>query len=169
MKRNCLTAAALLTLLCSVGCCYRPGGINPYNGIAFGGRWEPMPGGPLDMAACCGPNYCCPTMPMAGCGNVCDPPCGMPVAGPYMMGATDECCDSGVTSYPQTYVPSPHVMPQGTESVPGGVQPVPDPNMNATAPPNGAASTYVVPRRRPVYQSSAPVTQTSNLPWVQAH
>lgn len=166
MKRNCLAAAALLTLLCSVGCCYRPGGINPYNGIAYGGRWEPMPGGPLDATACYGPNYCRPTVPMDCCYNVCEPPCAMPMAGPYMTGPVDDCCDGGVTTYPQTYVPSPHVMP-GTESVPGGTQPVPDPNMNPT-PQSGGATTYVVPQRLSFHEASQ-IGQVSNLPWVQAH
>jgi hypothetical protein len=170
MKRNCLKVAALLTLLCSVGCCYRPGGINPYNGIAYGGRWEPMPGGPLDARACCygyGVGYC-PTVPMAGCYDVCEPPCAMPAAGPYMMNSPGDCCDSPADSYPQTYVPSPHVMPDGSESVPGGMQPVPDPNMNPNPSKSGGATTYVVPQRLPVYQHSS-YNQAASAPWVHAH
>ena len=177
MKRNCVMVAALLALLGSAGCCYRPGGINPYNGIAYGGHWSPMRGGPLDTRACCYNPWYCPTVGMADC---CDP-CALPAAGPYggsyggsyggpyLMGAADDCCDAPVTGYPTpTYVPSPQVMPDGSEAVPGGVQPVPDPNMNPTSPKSGGATTYVVPQRLPVYQHSG-YRQASSTPWVHAH
>jgi hypothetical protein len=166
MKRTCLTVAAVLTLVGSVGCCYRPGAINPYNGIAYGGRWEPMPGGPLDVTACYGPNFCCPPV-MTGY-DVCEPPCAAPAVGPYMgtMGVQADCYGSG-SSYPPMYAPPAEVVPHGTESVPGGVQPVPDPNITPKTK-NGGATTYVLPQHLP-FQHGSPINQASNVPWVQAH
>ena len=48
MKRFCLIGICLFASMTSVGCFYHPAAIDPMTGLAYGGVWEPVCGGPLD-------------------------------------------------------------------------------------------------------------------------
>ena len=154
MKRmsTCLLVGFLAVSL--AGCCYRPGYINHYTGMAYGGSWEPVCGGPLDPFGfwClvsygpCGYGTGYPASLTAGslagdCG--CDA-CAGPVGG-YPVGGTmmsQQPCGQGGPC---------HSAPQSG----GALKPVPDPMTSpAPRPAPGTSTTWVAPAPQYV----APVT-----------
>jgi len=172
MKRLLLLSAALFALFHTVGCCYRPGCVDPCTGMAYGGAWEPRCGGPLDpLGVMCAINY-----GYGGC-NPCPPdPCCDPCATPCVSGYATAGCDVGCAdSYPQTYMSQPYMsqpymMPgQPVEGVPGGgMKPVPEPDMSTPKTKTSAnATTYVTPRPLPRHHGQR-FHHAGRRPWVSA-
>ena len=166
MKRFYFAALALFALFSSVGCCYRPCSVSPHTGLAYGGGWEPMCGGPLDPlglwgAGNCFNHGCAPTVNTAACYD----PCAMPVATPY---GTSDCNTGWGSTYPGTYMSQPYMPSPRIEGVPGGgMKPVPDPGMGTPKSQKSAnATTYVMPR--PLPMNGNVIHRTGQAPWVQA-
>lgn len=167
MKRFLQCTAALLMLGSSVGCCYVGGVCDPCTGIMFGGKWEPICGGPLDPCGwrCgigCGVG-CGPVAPPCGptCGPTCGPACAPapgPIVPPIQHGPDCGCHGPhghhghhGHHGYPGQVVPGPGQW----HTAPGGPVPVPAPSSGPTTP-------APVPEPMTYYSSPAP-TQTAAI------
>ncbi len=159
MNRICLSLLALCASISFAGCCYRPYGVDPYRGVAYGGAWEPQCAGPLDPFG-----FWCWFGYMRDWGNPC---CGNAspygrYAGPQVpMGGTvygtpgcSNCGTEPMMATP-TFVPEGAPMMQEQQPMPGGgLKPVPDPMMKQQEKSSGTM-TYVMPpsartRHRPV-------------------
>lgn len=123
MKQSLKFLAGFLLTVSMVGCCYRPGYIDPATGMICGGGWEPVCGGPLDPF-CCWPRSCPPYYGGVGIGAGPCNPCAPGVVGHVgpQVGAVDyasgACCPT-TAPYASTPAPPQYVV----ESEPQVIQP----------------------------------------------